>query len=177
MITCREAHSLLVDAGCSDEVITHSETVCQLATTYATGIDVADRALVMAGSLLHDIGRSQTHTIRHAQEGADICRANGVPEPVARIVERHVGAGLTADECTLLGLKPRDCIPISIEERMVANADNLVRGNRIITIDERMLIAAHLPSRSRHRIYRLWIEMEQFLPQAGNILEDNLFNL
>jgi hypothetical protein len=39
---------------------------------------------------------------------------------VARIIECHTGAGLTSDECTLLNLWPRDCIPRSIEERIVA---------------------------------------------------------
>lgn len=162
MITAREARALLVEAGCSDEVLRHSETVCRVANSYAAGIDYVDRACVIAGALLHDIGRSRTHSVRHAQEGADICRTKGVSEPVARIVERHLGAGLTADECTLLGLKPRDCIPISLEERLVANADNLVRGDRIISIYERLLISANLPSRNRRRMYRLWIEMEQF---------------
>jgi uncharacterized protein len=98
----------------------------------------------------------------------------GLPEPVALIVERHIGAGLRADECTLLGLVPRDCIPISIEERIVANADNLVRESSRITIDERLLLSAHLPAGIRRRIYHLWLELEQFplLIPFGNRMRD-----
>ena len=54
--------------------------------------------------MLHDIGRSRTHDIRHAQCGADLVREMGMGENLARIVECHTGAGLSADECTLLGL-------------------------------------------------------------------------
>jgi uncharacterized protein len=162
MIRAGEARDLLLDAGCSSSVIRHSEAVLFVATEYAARIDEADIDLVIAGALLHDIGRSRTNSLRHAQEGAAICRQRGVPEPVSLIVERHIGAGLRADECTLLRLKPRDCIPLSLEERIVANADNLVRGSRRVTIDERLLRSAHLPAGIRRRIYHLWLGLEQF---------------
>jgi uncharacterized protein len=162
MITAGEARDLMVGAGCSSSIIRHSEAVLHVATEYAARIDEADMDLVTAGALLHDIGRSCTHSLRHAQEGARLCRQRGISEPVALIVERHIGAGLRADECSLLGLVPRDCIPISLEERIVANADNLVRGSRRVTIDERLLRSAHLPAGIRRRIYHLWLELEQF---------------
>jgi uncharacterized protein len=162
MIQAREARDLLLDAGCTRSVIRHSEEVLIVATEYASRIDNADIDLVTAGALLHDIGRSRTHSLRHAQEGAEICRQNGVPEPVALIVERHIGAGLRADECTLLRLEPRDCTPVSLEERIVANADNLVRGSRQITLDERLVRSVHLPKGIRKRIYHLWLGLEAF---------------
>jgi uncharacterized protein len=162
MIPVREARDLLLAAGCSSRVIRHSEAVLRVAGEYADRIDEADRDLVMAGALLHDIGRSRTHSIWHAQDGAGLCRQMGIPEPVALIVERHIGAGLGADECTLLRLIPRDCIPISLEERIVANADNLVRESSRITIDERLLLSGHLPAGIRRRIYHLWLWLEQF---------------
>ena len=122
----------------------------------------ADHDLVLAGSMLHDIGRSVTHSIGHAQAGAALCRTLGLPEPVARIVECHTGAGLTADECSLLGLVPIDCVPGTIEEKIVANADNLVGGHHEISIERNLSDAFALPGKSRRRMYRLWLEMQQF---------------
>jgi uncharacterized protein len=81
---------------------------------------------------------------------------------VARIVERHTGAGLTADECTLLRILPIDCIPASMEEKIVANADNLIRGGREISLLEQLDSHPYLNRKIRSRIYRLWLVTEQF---------------
>jgi len=110
--------------------------------------------------MLHDIGRGKTHAIGHAQAGAETCRSLNIPEPVARIVERHIGAGLTADECTLLGLIPRDCMPQTAEEKIVAHADNLIAGSRRTTLHETMDSAYHLNRKIRQRMYRLAREVE-----------------
>lgn len=155
--------SLLRGAGCSRRVIEHCHTVTDVAMEYARTGGFTDRELLSEGAALHDIGRGQTHSLFHAQAGAEYCRRLGLPEPVARIVERHTGAGLTADECSLLRLLPIDCIPRSLEEKIVANADNLVRGRRRITIDERILRSCSLPRKVRRRIFHLWLEMECFL--------------
>lgn len=103
-----------------------------------------------------------THGLAHAQAGADYCRRNGIPEPVARVVERHLGAGLTADECTILRLIPVECMPRTIEEKIVGNADNLVTGTNVIGIEERMMRSINLPRRLKRRLYHLWLEMETF---------------
>jgi uncharacterized protein len=152
--------ALLREAGCSEKVIRHCQAVRDCALDYARRNPDADYALVEAGSMLHDIGRSRTHTIHHAQEGADILRTRGIPEAVARIVECHTGAGLTADECTLLGLAPRDCMPQTTEEKIVTHADNLIAGHRRVTIEESIASAIHLPARARKRMYRLAGEVE-----------------
>lgn len=155
--------SLLKEAGCSRRVIEHCHAVRDVAREYARSDDSVDRELLSTGAALHDIGRGQTHSLFHAQAGADYCRRAGLPEPVARIVERHTGAGLSADECSLLRLLPIDCIPRSLEEKIVANADNLVRGGRRISIDERILRSCPLSRKVRRRIFHLWLEMECFL--------------
>jgi uncharacterized protein len=82
------------------------------------------------------------------------------PERLARIVECHTGAGLSADECTLLGLLPRDCMPRTIEEKIVTNADNLITGARRVTIEEELAGAIHLPRKIRKRMYHLFFEVE-----------------
>ena len=152
--------TLLQEAGCSEKVIRHCQAVRDCALDYAGRNPDADYALVEAGAMLHDIGRSRTHTIHHAQEGADILRSKGFPEELARIVECHTGAGLTADECTLLGLAPRDCMPRTTEEKIVTHADNLIAGHRRVTIEESLAMAIHLPHKARKRMYRLACEVE-----------------
>jgi uncharacterized protein len=141
-------------------VIAHCRAVCACANEFARRSTLADPDLVTAGALLHDIGRGSTHSIGHAQRGADILREKGFPEQLARIVECHTGAGLTADECTLLGLAPRDCMPQTIEEKIVTNADNLIAGSRRVMIDEEIASAIHLPKKIRKRMYRLANEVE-----------------
>jgi uncharacterized protein len=121
-----------------------------------------DAETVYIGAFLHDIGRGTTHSIAHGQVGADICRALGLPETIARIVERHIGAGLTAEECRDLGLEPRDCMPRTMEEKIVAHADNRVKGTDVITIEERLKLSADLPGNVRKRMRDLAREVEGF---------------
>ncbi len=151
---------LLQDAGCSAKVIAHCRAVTECALEYAEGNPAIDFSLVEAGAMLHDIGRGSTHAIDHAQRGADLLRSKGFPEELARIVECHTGAGLTADECTLLGLLPRDCIPTTLEEKIVCHADNRIAGHRRTTIEESLASASHLPKKARKRMYRLALEVE-----------------
>ncbi|MDE4907452.1 HDIG domain-containing protein [Methanogenium marinum] len=141
-------------------MIAHSHVVHDLACQYAA-LRPVDRELVSWGAALHDIGRSQTHSLAHAQIGADICREYGLPEEVARIVECHIGAGLTAEECRAEGLKPIDCVPHTPEEKIVAHVDNLVRGTTIISIEERLETAtATLPDIIVRRIAALAADVE-----------------
>lgn len=151
---------MLQDAGCSPKVIAHCRAVTDCALEYAGKNPDTNFDLVLAGAMLHDIGRSRTHTIHHAQEGADLLRQQGLPEDLARIVECHTGAGLTADECTLLGLSPRDCIPATTEEKIVTHADNLIAGHRRESIEASIGSAIHLPRKVRKRMYRLSCEVE-----------------
>ncbi|KQC10821.1 MAG: hypothetical protein APR55_08625 [Methanolinea sp. SDB] len=154
--------ALLFSAGCSPAVIRHCMAVTSLADEYAQRTGIADLSLVHEGAMLHDIGRGKTHSIRHAQDGAQICRDLGRADEVALVVERHIGAGMTADECSLAGLLPIDCIPESLEEKIVANADNLVRGTTPVSIYSRLKSSYFLSRKVRRRIFRLWIEMEQY---------------
>jgi uncharacterized protein (TIGR00295 family) len=100
------------------------------------GLDV-DRDVAIAGALLHDVGRSVTQDIRHASVGADLLRADGPgawPTALVLAVERHTGAGIDAGEAAALGLPVRDYTPRSLEERIVAHADNLYSADRRLTL-------------------------------------------
>lgn len=149
----------LEKAGCSRKVIAHCNAVCDVALSLAGDSPFIDRNLLTEGAMLHDIGRSVTHSIGHAQAGADLSRKAGDPEELSRIIERHTGAGLTPDECTLLGLAPRDCMPETAVEKLVTNADNLVKGHRRITLEENLADVFYLPRKARKRMYRLFNEV------------------
>jgi len=153
--------TLLARAGCGRPVIAHARAVTDLAHRFASS-PLVNRDLLLAGALLHDIGRGVTHGIDHAQRGASLARSLALDERIVSIIERHIGAGMTADECSLERLVPRDCIPETVEEKIVANADNLIHGDRPGTIEETLGGAFRLKRRIRKRIYRLYLEMESF---------------
>ncbi len=126
---------LLQENGCSDEVIKHCMAVRDVAVKIAKKAD-ADLKLVEAGALLHDIGRSKTHGILHAVEGAKIARRIGLPLNILYIIERHLGAGIPKEEAVKLGLPEKDYIPETLEEKIVAHADNLIQDNKRQRIEE-----------------------------------------
>ncbi len=115
--------------GCSEAVIKHCKMVYKLASKIAekiveNGIDV-DFEAVEGGAMLHDVGRSKTHGIMHIIEGVKIARKYGMPKKIIDIIEHHAGAGIDGEEAKKLGLPPRDYSPRTIEEMIVAHADNL----------------------------------------------------
>ena len=121
------------ESGCEDNVIAHCEAVSRLALEIARLCN-ARTPLVLAGAMLHDIGRCRTHSIRHAVEGAAIARELGLSEEVVNIIERHIGGGLSHEEAEALGLPPRDFIPQTLEEKIVAHADNLIDGTAKVSV-------------------------------------------
>ena len=119
------ALQLLEESGCSDGLIRHVEAVSKYAVEVAESLADADVALVQIGGLLHDIGRCKTHGIEHGIVGGKLLRSFGVDERVANIAEKHVGAGITEKEAVRLCLPPGSYIPETLEEKIVAAADNL----------------------------------------------------
>ena len=126
---------ILADEGAGDAIMAHSTTVKDLAVRIAARAN-ADVDLVRSGALLHDIGRTKTHGIDHASAGARILRERNIDDSIVRIVERHTGAGITSQEATGLGLPEGNYMPETIEEKIVAQADNLVSGEKRISLQE-----------------------------------------
>ncbi len=91
-----------------------------------------DKQLVSSGALLHDIGRAVDHSIYHACMGAKITEDLGLSEDITEIVRRHTGAGLDEFDVEEFGLPPADYIPRTIEQKIVAHADNMVSDNRLV---------------------------------------------
>lgn len=101
-------------------------------------LDGIDEQLVADGALLHDIGIGLTHApsilcegtepyICHGTLGAAMLREfDPGLEALARICERHTGAGLTAQDIVSqqLPIAPvRDLVPETPEEKLVCLAD------------------------------------------------------
>lgn len=168
--TRRQALQFLKKSGCRGNVIRHCEAVAQLATEIAeacqeNGVDV-DVELVQIGALLHDIGRSKTHSVHHAIIGADIAKSLGLPEPVISIIKRHVGGGITAKEARKLGW-PRDVYtPQTLEEKIVSYSDKLIEGSRRVPIEKTLhAFSQELPRSAVERVQRLH---EEILASVGD---------
>ena len=144
MITRAAAIKLLEEAGCASNVIEHCEEVASLAFEIANEVKAKGQEinpeLAYIGALLHDFGRCYSHEISHAAEGFKLAKAIGIESEVSEIIKRHIGAGISKEEAKNLGLPEDDYCPRSLEEKIVAHADNLVRGTQRITIEERMAL-------------------------------------
>ena len=126
---------LLRKENTPENVIEHSKAVCRKAMKIAANFDDADKELIKKGALLHDIGRSRTHGITHAIEGVKIAEGYGYSEGVLKIIERHLGAGITDSEAGKRGLPKKSYLPVTLEEKIVAHADNLISGSEEVDVD------------------------------------------
>jgi uncharacterized protein len=134
----KQYHSshILEELNCPSYVIEHSKAVVLKANTLALNFEgKVDLDLVKAGAMLHDIGRSETNGIKHAIIGAEILQSKGFPIELVNIVERHIGAGISREEAEIIGLPPKDYVPVTLEEKLVAHADNLIHGTREVDLD------------------------------------------
>lgn len=130
-----ECLALLRDlAGANDELVAHSRAVGVVALALARALGAAgrnlDQRLVLAGGLLHDVAKGAPG---HAAAGEARLRDLGFPV-VAPLAGGHIdlpdGPGAVLDETALVNL-----------------ADKLVRGSRLVPLEERF--AAKL---STHRL-------------------------
>jgi uncharacterized protein len=127
----------LKNFNCPENVIEHCIAVSKNAAAIADRVKIqVDKDMIKRGALLHDIGRCRTHGVEHGVEGGKIIRELGLGEELAKIAERHIGAGLLSDEARKLGLPAGEYCPKSPEEKIVAYADNITRGKKMISFDE-----------------------------------------
>jgi uncharacterized protein len=134
-----QALKLLHDTKCPSKVIAHCGGVAKLArktaeTCRKKGLEV-DVDLVEIGAILHDIGRSKTHSVNHAIAGAEIAKLNGLPVQVVCIIERHVGGGITNAEAKKLGWPKGNYCPETLEEKIVSYADKLVETHEYVPVE------------------------------------------
>ncbi|MBN2418032.1 MAG: HD domain-containing protein [Deltaproteobacteria bacterium] len=130
--------TFLTDEGVSAGVLKHVKAVHLFAVVIGKrlqeqGIEI-NMPLLEAGALLHDIGRSKTHGLLHAIAGCEIAERLGLESDVILIIRNHIGAGITKEEAAQSGLPAEDFIPVTLEEKIVAAADNLAFGDNLQTI-------------------------------------------
>jgi len=121
------------------QVRRHSFKVSEKALEIANKITKAkvNKDLIEIGALLHDIGRSKTHSFKHAVIGGKILKQMGFPESLVRICERHILGGLDKEDAAEVGLPPKDYIPQTLEEKIICLADKLTAGSKEVTITQR----------------------------------------
>lgn len=134
----RESDRLLNNL-CEPRVVKHSRAVAEYAVEIAQklidrGYDV-DLQKVKSGALLHDIGRCRSHGIDHGLCGAKILKKKGFSD-LEGFCLHHIGAGISKKEAEELDLPARNYFPSSLEEKIVAYADNRIRGDERIPLSD-----------------------------------------
>jgi len=138
---------IMREEGLPAVVVRHVCVVNKVALTIARHCG-ADLDLVNAASLLHDIGRSRTHGLSHVSEGVRIARERELPEDLVLCIGRHISSGFTAQEALELGLPEGDYMPLTLEDKVVSFADNLVSDRSIKTV-------ANAAERMRNKGYEM----------------------
>ncbi len=128
-----DCYRIMREEGLSSAVIRHCCVVNLVAMAIARRCG-ADLELVNAASLLHDVGRSATHGVNHVAESVRIARKRDLPEELVNCIGRHIASGFTAEEAEALGLPKGDYMPLSLEDKVVNFADNLVSDRSIKTV-------------------------------------------
>ncbi len=136
----RQALALHAKYGSSERIVEHCRTVARvsmvLSDAFVAHGKSIDSKAVLAGALLHDIGRSRVQTVEHGYVGAKILEEEGVDAVVVEIVRRHVGAGISEEEAASLGFPKADYIPRTLEERVVCFADKMVSSDTVRPFEE-----------------------------------------
>jgi len=135
-------------------LLAHSRSVARKALAIARAHPELqlDADFLLAAAMLHDIGIIRCHApaicchgtepyICHGREGAAMLRAlRGTAllpaeaiEPLARVCERHTGAGLTRRDIIAqqLPLPPQDFLPETTAEQVVCYADKFFSKTRL----------------------------------------------
>jgi uncharacterized protein (TIGR00295 family) len=155
-----ECIRILREHGCDDQVVSHCEAVSALA------VKIAKKC---RGNVhLVEIGG---HTISHAVEGAKLATALKLPEDIVKMIERHVGAGITPKAAERLGLPRKDYSPKTLEEKIVAHADNLMSGSMRTGIEEAV---GNIARKGEHEAALKVLRLHEELSKACGTNIDNV---
>lgn len=132
----KDCMDILLKHGANEWLIEHSIAVNSIAMKICDKVE-CNRDAVDAGSFLHDIGRTVRNDIWHSYEGYEICRSERIADEICNCILKHTGAGIEKEEADQLGIPPMNYMPETIEEKIVATADNLIHGaERISIVDQ-----------------------------------------
>jgi uncharacterized protein len=124
-------------------LVRHGKQVAQKALTCAEKVAALqpDKDFLEKAAMLHDIGILMTNSpgfgchgrhpyICHGVLGAKLLTEKELHE-YAKICERHVGVGISAEDIRRFGLPlpQRDMLPVSIEEQIICYADKFFSKN------------------------------------------------
>ncbi|MFO8020402.1 MAG: HDIG domain-containing protein [Promethearchaeia archaeon] len=130
-----------------------------------------NKDLVIIGALLHDLGRSKTHTLKHGYLGGKIVKKLGYSESLSRICETHILGGLDKEEAKKANLPPKDFFPEKIEEKIVCLADKMTMGDKRVSVEERFKYwfskhgKSELLLKSKKRVEQIKEEIETLMEQ------------
>jgi uncharacterized protein (TIGR00295 family) len=126
--------------GSGDRIVTHCRTVARASVVLSKALSARgkpiDSRAVLAGALLHDIGRTRTHEVGHGHVGASMLEEEGVDPVVVEIVRRHVGAGISPEEAGTLGFPKGDYVPKTLEQMVVCFSDKMVSADTVRPFEE-----------------------------------------
>ncbi len=128
--SCEECNELMAKHAMLPNIVEHSIQVMRVALAITdnlkNGVPIS-RDLVIAGSLLHDITKTQSLQTKehHDTSGGQLLRKLGFPH-IAEIVEQHV---------IFQGFNPQGRLE---ESEIVFYADKRVMHDAIVTVDERV---------------------------------------
>ena len=152
-----------VGTQCRGIFIKHSRQVANKALEIARRCNLnIPLETVETAAMLHDIGifltnatdidcRGTEHYICHGILGAELLRKEGFDEAIARVAERHTGAGLTIDDIDRqqLPLPRKDYLPETMLEKLICYADKFFSKSGTMqekTLDKvRASMARHSP--------------------------------
>ena len=166
------------DENAFKAVLAHSRTVQKKALETAEAIkrrntDIKiDTDFIKTACILHDIGRFKyppgRDSIKHGLAGAELLRREGLNEEYARVCERHLGAGIPKEDVEKrnLPIPPKDYIPETIEEKIIAYADNLSSQNSICTSKDAVeRFTKEIGSEAGERVKKLHNEIESLMTE------------
>ncbi|MBR5083876.1 MAG: HDIG domain-containing protein [Prevotella sp.] len=156
-------------------LLIHSQSVAQKALQIVVSHPELkiDHDFILSAAMLHDIGIVRTYApgiecfgtepyIRHGMIGATMMREEGY-EDIARICERHTGAGLSLDDIVSqdLPLPHQSFLPETIEEQLICYADKFYSKSHLErekTIEQAERSLAKFGTSGVER-FRHWVEI------------------
>jgi len=126
--TKEECLKILKENNAPDNIIAHSEQVCNVALKIANSLEKRgiklNRNLIAAASLLHDVKKLSPND--HVAEGFELLKSLGFGE-IAEVIKKH----------GLYHLSKNGFVPKTWEEKIVFYADKRVKGSKTVSVDER----------------------------------------
>jgi uncharacterized protein (TIGR00295 family) len=136
----RQSLALHQKYGSTERIVKHCQTVTRVSAVLGDALAAHGKAIdvraILAGALLHDIGRTRTQTIEHGYVGASMLEQEGVDGIVVEIVRRHVGAGISEEEAASLGFPRGDYIPRTLEQKVMCFSDKMVSSDTVRPFEE-----------------------------------------